>query len=141
VAEARFGDPASEAFLAQAIADRRLRILQTFLPKINPVVDPAIDDEGHLTFRNIAVDMAVADRAPGYRVLWYTFDNLTDRATLVETTEETQSPFPMPAMPRSEYIKVDILAVGGPEAWTRPISVYFRRNGVGWDLVGLERLP
>lgn len=141
VNEARFGDPASEAFLAKAIADRRLRILQTFLPKVNPVVDPAIDDQGHLTFRNLAADAAVADRAPGYRVLWYTFDNLTDRATLIETTEETQSPFPMPAMPRSEYIKVDILAVGGPEAWARPISAYFRRNGTAWALVGLERLP
>jgi hypothetical protein len=141
VAEAKFGDPASEAFLAKAIADRRLRILQTFLPKVNPLVDFAIDARGQLTFRNIAADTAVADRAPGYRALWYTFDNAADKATLVATTEETQSPMPMPAMPASEFLKVDIGAIGGPEAWTRPISVYFHRNGSGWTLVGLERLP
>lgn len=141
VAEARFGDPAAEAFLAKAIADRRLRILQTFLPKVNPVVEPAIDGQGHLTFRNFAVDAAVADRAPGYRALWYTFDNQADTATLVVTTEETQSPMPVPALPASEFIKVDISAVGGPEPWSRPISVYFRRNSTGWSLVGLERLP
>jgi len=47
----------------------------------------------------------------------------------------------MPAMPASEFIKVDVLAIGGPEAWTRPISLYFRKNGGGWLLVGLERLP
>ncbi len=141
VAEGRFSDPASEALLTKAIVDRRLRILQAFLPKVNPVIDPAIDDQGHLSFRNLAVEAAVADRVPGYRVLWYTFDNLTDRATLIDTTEETQSPFPMPAMPASEYIKVDILAVGGPEAWTRPVSAYFRRIGGGWTLVGFERLP
>jgi len=141
VAEAKFGDPASEVFLAKAIADRRLRILQTFLPKVNPLVDVAIDAQNRLTFRNIAADAAVADRAPGYRALWYTFDNLSDRATLVATTEETQSPLPMPQLPASEFIKVDISAVGGPDAWARPISVYFRKNASAWSLVGLERLP
>ncbi|MGE3490401.1 MAG: hypothetical protein AB7N29_10375 [Vicinamibacterales bacterium] len=140
VSEGKFGDPVSEAFLAKAISDRRLRILQAFLPKVNPLVDAAIDDN-RLTFRNIAVEMAVADRAPGYRALWYTFDNLADKATLVATTEETQSPLPVPALPASEFIKVDISAVGGPEAWSRPISVYFRRNSSGWSLVGLERMP
>ncbi len=88
VAEAKFGNAASEAFLAKAIAQRRLRILQAFLPKVNPLVDVAISD-GRLTFRNIAVEAAV----------------------------------------------------GGPEAWARPISVYFRRNSGRWTLVGLERLP
>ncbi len=140
VAEGKFGDPEAEAFLAKAIADRRLRVLQTFLPKVNPLVDVAITD-GRLTFRNIAVDAAVADRAPGYRALWYTFDNVADKATLVATTEETQSPLPMPALPASEFIKVDISTVGGPEAWNKPISVYFRRDSSGWTLVGLERLP
>ncbi len=141
VNEGHFGDPASEAFLVKAIAERRVRILQAFLPKVNPLVDVAITNEGRLTFRNIAVEMAVADRVPGYRALWYTFDNLADKATLVATTEETQSPLPMPTLPASEFIKVDISAVGGPEPWSHPISVYFRRNAGSWTLVGLERLP
>ena len=141
VAEGQFGDPESEAFLAKAISDRRLRILQTYLPKVNPIIDPALDRDGRLSFRNLAADMAVADRAPGYRALWYTFDNLSDRATLVATTEETQSPMVMPPMPTSEYIKVDLSAVGGPDAWANPVSAYFRRNPNGWTLVGFERLP
>ena len=141
VAEAQFDDRKSEAFLAKAIADRRLRILQTYLPKVNPIVDPALDRDGRLSFRNLASDMAVADRAPAYRALWYTFDNQNDKATLVATTEETQSPMLMPEMPASEYIKVDIAAVGGPEAWAKPVSAYFRRNSGGWTLVGFERLP
>jgi hypothetical protein len=141
VAEGQFGDAASETFLAKAISDRRLRILQTFLPKVNPIVDPALDGNGRLSFRNLAVDAAVADRAPAYRALWYTFDNAADKATLVATTEETQSPMVMPAMPASQYIKVDIAAVGGPEPWAKPVSAYFRRNSSGWTLVGFERLP
>jgi hypothetical protein len=140
VAEADFGDEASEAFLAKAIADRRLRILQTFLPKVNPIVDPSLEG-GRLWFRNAAVDAAVADRAPAYRALWYTFDNQTDTAKLVATTEETQSPMVMPPMPDSEFIKVDLAAVGGPAAWARPVSAYFRRNSGGWALIGFERLP
>ncbi|HJU41403.1 MAG TPA: hypothetical protein VJ691_01265 [Vicinamibacterales bacterium] len=141
VAEGRFNDFESERFLARAIIDRRLRILQTFLPKVNPIVDPALDAKGRLTFRNAAVDAAVADRAPGYRALWYTFDNAADTATLVATTEETQSPMLMPAMPAAEYIKVDIAAVGGPEPWKRPVSAYFRRSSGNWILVGFERQP
>jgi len=140
VTEAKFGDPAAEAFLAKAISDRRLRILQAFLPKVHPLVDFTITD-GRLTYRNIAVEAAVADRVPGYRALWYTFDNAGDKATLVATTEETQSPLPLPQMPASEFIKVDISSVGGPESWSRPISAYFRKVSAGWALVGLERLP
>ncbi len=141
VAEGKFGDQESETFLATAIADRRVRILQTFLPKVNPIVDPALDRDGRLSFRNLAVDMAVADRAPAYRALWYTFDNQTDKATLAGTTEGTQNSITMPAMPQSEYVKVDVSAVGGPEAWTKPVSAYFRRNSGGWTLVGFERQP
>ena len=141
VAEGKFGDPISEAFLAKAISDRRLRILQTFLPKVNPIVDPELDRSGRLSFRNFAADMAVADRAPSYRALWYTFDNGADKATLIATTEATQSPMQMPQMPASEYVKVDISAVGGADAWTKPVSAYFRRNTSGWTLVGFERMP
>jgi hypothetical protein len=141
VEQGQFGYLEANKFLAQAIIDRRLRILQTFLPKVNPVVDPALDAKGRLTFRNAATDAGVADRAPGYRALWYTFNNNTDTATLVATTEETQSPMLMPAMPATEYIKVDIAAIGGPEAWTRPVSAYFRRNSGNWILVGFERQP
>ena len=141
VEQGQFGYLEANRFLAQAIIDRRLRILQTFLPKVNPIVDPALDAKGRLTFRNAAVDAAVTDRAPGYRALWYTFDNNKDTATLIATTEETQSPMLMPRMPASEYIKVDIAAVGGPEAWTRPVSAYFRRDSGNWILVGFERQP
>ena len=138
--------PVGLGFAAGAITGdvdqrRRLRILQTFLPKVNPIVDPALDAQGRLTFRNAASDAAVADRAPGYRALWYTFDNASDRSTLVATTEETQSPMLMPAMPTADYIKVDLTAVGGPEAWTKPVSAYFRKNSGNWILVGFERQP
>lgn len=127
--------------MIKAIADRRTRILQAFLPRVNPINDPAIDQHGRLTFRNIAVEAGTAKASEGYRALWYLFDNATDRSTLVETTGGAQSPLPMPPMPDSEFIKVDISATSGPDAWTRPVSAYFRRQGGRLTLVGLERLP
>jgi hypothetical protein len=31
--------------------------------------------------------------------------------------------------------------VGGPEAWAKPVSAYFRRSSGNWILVGFERQP
>lgn len=140
VAEGRFNDPAAEAFLVKAISDRRRRILEQFLPAVNPVTAPAIE-QGVLSFRNLAVDAGVAKAPEGYRALWYTFDNAADRSTLIEATTGAASSFRVPALPASEFIKVDLSATGGPEAWTRPVSVYFRRAAGAYTLVGLERLP
>jgi hypothetical protein len=140
VAEGQFGDPKSEEFLAQAINDRRQRILLKFLPKVNPIADPSIADS-RLTFSNIAVEAGVAKAPEGYRAVWSTYDNATARATMVGTTGGSQSPLAVPEMPKSEFIKVELSATGAPEAWSRPITAYFRLTGGAWKLVGLERLP
>ena len=71
----------------------------------------------------------------------YALHPTADKATLVATTEETQSPLPVRQLPASDFIKVDVSAIGGPDAWAKPISVYFRRNAGFSTLVGLERLP
>ena len=142
VAEGKFGDKESEEFLAKAISDRRLRILQTFLPKVNPIVDPALDRERPPVVsecRRSTRRSPIARRDTARSGTRSTTN--TNKATLVATTEETQSPMLMPAMPASEYIQVDISAVGGPEPWTKPVSAYFRRNSEGWTLVGFERQP
>ena len=47
-----------------------------------------------------------------------------------------------PGLPADGYVKVDVKAARhANEAWTRPVSVYFRRDGGAWTLVGVERLP
>jgi hypothetical protein len=140
VAEGQFGDPPSEEFLAKAISQRRTRILQTFLPAVNPVVDPAIVGR-QLTFVNAAVGAGVSPDPKGYRASWFTFDNNTGQTTALGTTEGPDSPLPTPALPATGFVKIEISAVGGPEAWTKPVSVYFRKKGADWFLVGLERMP
>lgn len=141
VAEGRFGDAASERALVKTIVDRRARILHTYLPAVNPVTWPSIDDEGRLHFGNAAVDAGVAQPPPGYRAAWSAYDNLTDTATPMATVEGAASPLPGVALPASGYVKVELAATGGPAAWQRPVEAYFRRETEGWSLVGLERVP
>jgi hypothetical protein len=48
-----------------------------------------------------------------------------------------------PALPpNAEYIRVRLSATNAPrKEWSEPVSIYFRRAGAGWQLVGFERVP
>jgi hypothetical protein len=128
--------------LSKTIRDRRDRILRTYLPAINPVVDPALQPEAGLTFGNAAVDAGVATPPASYRASWFVFDNATGETRAIGATQAAAAPLPVPVLPASGFVKVELAAgLGAPEAWTRPVSIYFRRNNARWDLVGFERLP
>jgi hypothetical protein len=128
--------------LATVIRDRRDRILQTCLPAVNPVVDPQLLPGKGLVFGNAAVQAKVAAAPAGYRASWFTFDNATGASTRIGATDGAASPLPAPSLPASGYVKVELAAApGAPDAWTVPVSIYFRRNGDAWDLVGFERMP
>jgi hypothetical protein len=74
-----------------------------------------------------------------------TFDNATgatrDLATTTSETTRLASPTGLPQA-AGAMIRVD-LSADHPEheSWGRPIETYFRREGDGWKLVGLFRLP
>jgi len=137
----RFGDEEGESILFTTLAARRDAILRAYLPAVNPIVDPAIEG-GRLRFRNAAVDARVANAPASYKAAWQRFDNATgDVSPLQETTAGgTELPAPN-TLPSSDgvYIRVDVSADGGPDAWAEPVQLYFRRAGGGWKLVGLYR--
>ncbi len=139
VASGEFGDPEAEDFLVRAIVERRQRILEAYLPAVNPIVDPSLDAAGRLTFRNAAVDAGVSAIPERYRAEWARFDNLTGAVTPLGTTEAPGTDLPPPpSLPDNGFIQVLVSAHGGPEAWTRPVVLHFRYRA-GWQLVGLER--
>jgi hypothetical protein len=124
---------------------RRNRIAQAYLPAINPVIAPAIDESERLTFNNAAVEAAVAREPPdGYRASWCAYDNATGRRTPIGASaravpDGTVAPGPLPTTP-GMFVAVDIWAEDSAHpSWSEPVHAYFRRVPRGWILVGLER--
>ena len=140
-----FGDPASEEFLVRALAQRRDAIGRAYLTAVNPISDPALDEEGTLTFGNAAVDADVARAPLGYRASWSTFDNATGTTRSIgETSNRTTFLQAPTGLPRNAgaFIKVELRAMGGSySAWEIPVDAYFHRRNGGWHLVGFERMP
>jgi hypothetical protein len=164
VAEAQLGDPVAAEHVIKMIMDRRARIFSRYLTAINPIVEPVLDKDGRLRFRNAAVSFAGAARPSGYRAAWYTFDNETGATAPLGETEASDTVVLAPklcATPRgatsgltppgatsamtpggTSYLKVELRCVGAPVAsWEKPLTLYFRERAGGWELIGLERLP
>ena len=140
----QFSDPKAEEHLANVLIKRRNKIGQAYLTGINPVVSPALDASGTLTFANAAVDAGFAKPPAGYKVAWSRFDNTTGQATAIaETSAAEPRVAAPPGLPTGDaYVRAEISCVDGADAsWAKPVDVYFRRDGSGWKLVGLERLP
>lgn len=143
VAKARYSDPAVTAYLADALIERRDRIVATWLTAINPIVDPELSADGILSFRNAAVDVSVSERPTAYRLAWSRFDNDTDAVVGTTWTLSTTEPggrAPAELLEEDGYITVRI-ETRHPDypGWEQPVRVYFRRKADGWDTVGIDR--
>ena len=140
-----FTDPAAEKLLGDILIKRRDKIGRVYYSRINPLVGFELTDAG-LAFENPAVKAGFA-AAPkgGYQATWYRFNNATAAADQIgsPTTASDGRLKPPADLPRDadSYVKVSIHAVEPPHApWAKPVDVYFRRAGNGWQLVGVERL-
>jgi hypothetical protein len=145
VATGEFSDPAAAQLLADVLIKRRDAVGRAYLPKINPIVDPVLRADGHLTFANIAVDTRAASAPTGYRATWYRFDNATSASSpLGESRSATPSLAPPASLPDAPgtFVRIDVAAdsVEHP-SWAQPVRLYFKRLPTGWKLVGLERMP
>jgi hypothetical protein len=145
VAKAAYSDPRATEYITATLIQRRDKVLRAWLPGVNPVADVALAPTGDLTFRNVAVDAAVADAPPGYRAEWSAFDNTTRELRPIGTSTSSQTrmaaPAGLPSQPGS-HVRVAIAADGGSHAsWREPVHAYFRRTAADWTLVGFERLP
>jgi hypothetical protein len=140
-----FHDPASEAFLVRALAERRDAIARAYLTGVNPITDPSLSPDGVLTFRNAAVDADVARAPRRYEAVWSTFDNATGETRAIGTigseAPQVAAPAPLPTTDGA-YLRVALSSIGAEHAsWSVPVHAYFRlRNGT-WQLAGFERLP
>jgi hypothetical protein len=141
----QISDPAAEQYLADVLIKRRDKIAKAYLDDVNPIVDPTLDAAGTLTFANAAVDAKVAGPPSEYRAAWHTFDNATGQARPIGETKSTTTSLSAPAgVPSAagSFIEVHVSAESAAyPSWKVPARLHFRRDGSGWKLVGLQRLP
>jgi hypothetical protein len=144
VKTAEFSDPAAERLLGDVLIKRRDTIGRVYLPKVNPVIQPALDAGGTLTFSNAAVDVGVSTAPTQYRALWSAFDNATGETTPIGESAASVTRLVAPeGLPRTPgaFVQIDVAAEGGPEAWSRPVHAWFKRTAEGWRWVGFVRIP
>jgi hypothetical protein len=144
VGTGRYSDPKATEYLTETLVQRKRKILVSWLNGVNPIVEPALSASGMLTFDNASHKAGVGQMAERYTIQWAHFDNQS--GTLKDTGAEQT------VTAATAQAPADLLA-GAPEyvaarirthhrdhpAWARPLTVYFRRGGTTWSLVGLER--
>ena len=91
---------------------RRDRIGATYLPRINPIVEPVLAGAS-LTFGNAAVDHAVAPAPTSYQARWFAFDNATGTSREIAVTTATTTRVAAPdGLPQDvgAFVRVDLSA-------------------------------
>jgi len=140
-----FSDPAAEKHLGDVLIKRRDKITSLYLTAVNPIVSPRLDAAGRLSFDNAAVAAGAAPAPTAYRASWSRFDNATGETRPLGDTQSRTAVIDPPAnLPPAagSMIAVAISADSTTHAsWQQPVRAYFRREGEGWKLVGLERVP
>jgi hypothetical protein len=140
----QFSDAAAEKYLGDVLIKRREKIKSVYLTAVNPVVDPRLEGN-RMTFDNAAVSAGVAKPATAYRATWMQFDNATGTTKPIGQTQSSTTTIEAPSgLPTGagSYIEVDIAVdAQAYPTWKEPVRTFFRREGSGWKLVGLERMP
>jgi len=140
-----FSDPEAEKYLGDVLIKRRNTIARVYLPAVNPIVNPRLDADGRLQFDNAAVSAGVAEAPSAYHATWSQFDNATGQTRPIGDTQSPTTAMQAPAgLPTGagSYIEVSLSADSSEHpSWKQPIRTHFRRDGSGWKLVGLERMP
>lgn len=145
VERAQYSDRRATQTIVNALIKRRDKIGREWLTGVNPLIDFFIDDTATLIFSNAAVAAGIATPAAAYHVQWFRFDNANGTIARVGPPVATTTPrvsVPPDLSHDAEFIGADV-AAGRAQypAWQRPVRVFFRRLQIGWQLVGLERLP
>jgi hypothetical protein len=144
VGTGQFTDPKATEYLSETLLERKSKVLKAWLNVTNPVVDFALSAAGALTFENAARKAGVANAAERYTLQWSQFDNATSTHKNVGTEQtvtepRAQAPEALLAA-RPDYVAAVVRAYHADQpAWQKPVTVYFRKAGDTWSLVGLER--
>jgi hypothetical protein len=145
VAKARYSEPGAAEYVADTLIARRDKVLKTWLTGVNPIVDPALDGSGVLTFGNAAVAVSAATPPDGYAIQWRHFDNFGGPGRTIGAELRLVQPranAPVDQLHGREFVSVTIRTLHPDYPhWGDPVPVYFRRTAEGWQPVGIDRRP
>ena len=141
VATGQYDDPAAEAYVADALIERRDKIVRYYLSRITPLDGFRLTGAGEarqLEFDNLAVAVGLAGDCE-YSYQWFQYDNATDgRSVLTGEATTGQMSLPMPGG-STPFPMVRLTSrCDGQSTWASAIDV-FLRNGPDPRVVGVDR--
>jgi hypothetical protein len=135
VETARLTVSISQEYLIRTLCERRDKVGRTFFSKLLPLDDFRIEN-GELLFDDLSV--VYGFHSPRrFQVQWSRFDNLTGRHETIADADSIHLPDQISRLASNEYFCARIVALNDP---LKPVSVYFRKNGETYKLVGIDRL-
>jgi hypothetical protein len=131
---AEYTDPQAVEWIVQCLLKRQEKLARYHLERVLPVDDLAVGDDGKVRFRDLSVERGyVPERSYFYQ--WGRFDNEAERFYPVTSATTATMPAELSRLPANSYCGVNIHAGDA----RRSVMAYFRKQGAGWSLVGLDR--
>jgi hypothetical protein len=127
VKTAEYSEERAENWIVKCLIERRDQIGRRYFGAVLPLDDFRVE-QGELRFDDLAVRYRFRPEVP-YQVTWAAFDNMTEQSKPIPDANGA-------GLPRhdGDYLVATIRSVT-----KQSVSVFLRRNGSGWEVVGIER--
>jgi hypothetical protein len=128
-----YSDARATDWITECLIKRRDRIAEAWLTKVLPV-DKFRVENGELAFDTVGAK-SKSDAARLYQVRWSKWEQQGGSTPLSNDLGRT-----LPNAGNTEYITATIGCAAGPQdACPDPVTVYLRRAGTGYEVVGIDR--
>jgi hypothetical protein len=134
VEEGRFQDPRVVDYITRVLESRRDAIGRAWFSQVLPLEGFRILD-GHLAFNDLSVQYGFASPSQ-YQFNWFVWHNEAQQKEDVSGSGNSTMPNRFDSLSAGSYIGCSI-ALG--RASGKSVTVYFRREGENWKLVGVSR--
>ncbi len=130
----KLSDPRAAAWIADCLIKRRDKIAQAWFSEVLALDRFRIAD-GALVFDDLSASDATGT-ARSFDVQWSTYDN--DHGVLTPLPKATGTKLP-PAPMATEYLAATIRCASKPAESCSAVTVYVRRSGTEFQVVGIDR--
>jgi hypothetical protein len=132
--EGQFQDPKVVDYITRVLESRRDAIGRAWFRQVLPVEGFRIVDD-HLAFDDLAVQYGFSSPSR-YQLSWFVWHNEAQQKEDVSTSENSVLPNAFKSIVVGSYIGCKIALEHGDK---RSVTIYFRREGDNWKLVGISR--